>query len=219
VLRVAYYIKWRQDYSAKSWDLNSNTPINLLKGKNMQRPTSVTVFGILNIVFAALGIIGVLCTAVLFVVLGTNPNNPAFQNNPTFEIIQNSPAYAAWLKLSIVLGLLSSAALLAAGIGLFYLKPWARMLSIVYGIYGIVLIIVNTVVSYFFLIQPMLQKAHEAQGPEGVGAAIGGAVGGMCGGCLGIIYPILLLIFMLRPNVTAAFHEQLQPPGGNYPGV
>ncbi len=181
----------------------------------MQRPTSVTVFGILNIVFAVFGFCGVLGIVAVFMMLGTNLNNPAFQNNPTMQAIQDSPAYATWLKISVVLGVFVSIALLAAGIGLLRLKPWARTLSIAYGIYGIVSVIIGTVVNYFFLIQPMLEKAHGEQGPEAAGA-IGGAIGGMFGGCIGIIYPVLLLIFMTRPNVTAAFRQQspegFQPP-------
>jgi hypothetical protein len=177
----------------------------------MQRPTSVTVFGILNIVFAAFGIVGVVATVAMFAMMG--PDNPAFQNNPTMDAIKNSPVYAAWLKISIVLGVFVSAALLAAGIGLLKLKPWARTLSIIYGIYSIIIIIISTALNYVFLVEPMLQKAHGTQGPEAIGGAIGGAVGGMCGGCLGIIYPILLLIFMTRPNVVAAFNQQPSYPG------
>jgi len=183
--------------------------------KIMQRPTSVTVFGILNIVFAVFGICGVVGIVTMFMMMGMNLNNPAFQNNPTMQAIQDSPVYAAWLKISVVLGLAASSVLLAAGIGLLKLKPWARMLSIAYSIYGIISLIIGTAVNYIFLVQPMLEKVHVDQGPEAAGA-IGGAIGGMFGGCIGIIYPVLLLIFMTRPKVTAAFRPQspeaFQPP-------
>ena len=172
----------------------------------MQRPTSVTVFGILNIVFAAFGIFGVLASVMLFMAVGTNSNNPVIQ------IIHDNPAYAMWMKLSIVLGLASSAVLLAAGIGLLKLKPWARTVSIAYAIYAMVMILVSTVVNFIYLTQPMLEQAHQKQGPEAF-AAIGGAVGGMSGSCFGIIYPILLLIFMMRANVVAAFRPSAPPTG------
>jgi hypothetical protein len=55
-------------------------------------------------------------------------------------------------------------------------------------------------------IQPGLEKAHE-QGSRAVGAVMGAATGEMCSSCVGVIYPIVLLIFMLRPNVAAAFHQ------------
>jgi len=163
----------------------------------MQRPTSVTVFGILNIVFAALAILGLIGSIALFFM-------PA-GNNPVIKIIHENAAYAAWLKISIPLGLLSCSALLAAGIGLLRLKSWARALSIAYAIYAIVFGIIGPVVNFFFIIRPMLEQARQQQGSEAAGA-IGGVIGGTIGGCLGVIYPVLLLIFMLRPTVVAAFN-------------
>jgi len=163
----------------------------------MQRPTSVTVFGILNIVFAAFGIFGLIGSIILFLM-------PVGSNNPVIKIMHENPAYAAWLKICIPLGLLRCAALLAAGIGLLRLKSWARILSIVYAIFAVVFDILAMVINFFFIIQPMLEQARQQHGPETAGA-IGGAIGGTIGGCFGLIYPVLLLIFMLRPNVVAAF--------------
>jgi hypothetical protein len=166
----------------------------------MQRPTAVTVFGILNIVFAAFGLFGVLASVLLFTAFGANSNNPVLQ------IVRDSPAYAAWMKFSVVQGLVASGVLLAAGIGLLMLKPWARILSIAYGIYAILMILVGTVVNYLFLVQPMMDQARGMHGPEMMGA-MSGAVGSMFGSCFGLIYPILLLIFMTRQNVAAAFRR------------
>ena len=167
----------------------------------MERPTSVTVFGILNIVFAAFGIIGTFASLALF-------SANADTNNPVIKIIHENSSYAAWMKICIPLGAIVCIALLAAGIGLLKLKPWARILSIAYAIYAIVFGIIGLVVNYFFLVQPMLQQAQGQQGPQAA-AAIGGAIGGCIGGCFGMIYPILVLIFMTRPKIIAAFQ---QPP-------
>jgi hypothetical protein len=170
----------------------------------MQRSTVVTVFGILNIIFAALGLFGLVASVMVFTATGSSSNNPVIQT------IHNNPSYAAWLKISLVLGMGASAALLAAGIGLLNLKPWARTLSIIYAIYAIVNVLVGGVANYIFLIQPMMQQAQQKQGPEAAGA-IGGAVGGMFGTCFGLVYPVLLLIFMLRPKVVAAFRPSGLP--------
>jgi hypothetical protein len=172
----------------------------------MQRPTAVTVFGILNIIFAALGILGALASVMLFMAVGTSSNNPVIQ------LIHDSPGYAAWLKISIVLGVAGGAVLFAAGLGLLALKPWGRMISMGYAIYALVMVLVGGVVNYLFLIQPMMQQAQQKQGPEAAGA-IGGAIGGMFGSCFGLIYPILLLIFMMRANVVAAFRGAVPPEG------
>lgn len=169
----------------------------------MQRPTSVTVFGVLNIVFAAFGVFGLIASIALFFMA-------ADTNNPVIKIMHENPAYAVWLKVCIPLGLLSCAALLAAGIGLLRLKSWARILSIGYAIYAIAFGILGMVVNFIFLIRPMLDQARQQQGAQAAGA-MGGAIGGSLGGCFGLIYPVLLLIFMLRPNVAAAFHTPVAP--------
>lgn len=171
----------------------------------MQRPASVTVFGILNIVFAAFGVFGVIASVALFYL-------PADSNNPVIKLIHESPAYAAWLKICIPLGMLTCLVLLTAGIGLLLLKPWARVLSMAYAIYAILFGILGMVVNFVFLVQPMLEQARQQPGPEAAGA-IGGAVGGTIGGCFGLIYPVLLLIFMTRPKVVAAFRPPVPPPG------
>jgi hypothetical protein len=115
------------------------------------------------------------------------------------------------LKLSIALGAVVCVVLLAAGIGLLRLRPWARMASIIYAIYAILMGLVGMVVNYYFLVQPMLAQAQQKQGAEAAGA-IGGAIGGCIGGCFGLIYPILLLIFMTRANVVAAFRPTSGQP-------
>ena len=170
----------------------------------MQRPPTVTVFGILNIAFSILGVFGMVATLALF-------SADAMSNNPVVAILRDNPAYAAWLKVTIPLGILSCVLVLAAGIGLLRLKEWARKLSIGYAIYAILFGILGIVINFVFLTRPMLEQASQRQGPEAAGA-IGGAIGGSLGGCFGMIYPILLLIFMTRPKVKAAFRPLNAPP-------
>ena len=171
----------------------------------MHRPTSVTVFGILNIVKAGFGIFLAITSIPLLLA-------PADSNNPFIKMLHENPAYVAWVKFCIPLGLLSCAALLAAGIGLLCLKSWARTLSIAYAIFAIVFGILGMVVNFIFLVRPLLEQAQQQHGTEAAGA-IGGAIGGTIGGCFGLIYPVLLLIFMSRPKVAAAF----QPPPAPQP--
>ena len=173
----------------------------------MQRPTSVTVFGVLNIVFAVFGIFGLIVSVVLFL-------PQTHSNNPVIQLIHDNQAYAAWLKFSLALGLVAVVVKLSAGIGLLRLKPWGRQLSIIYAIYAIGMVIVGAVVNYFFLLRPLLEQAQQKHRPEAAGA-IGAAIGGTFGSCFGLIYPILLLVFMTRPVVVAAFRpvDNLPPAG------
>ncbi len=166
----------------------------------MQRPVSVTVFAVLNLVFAAFGVFGLISSFALFTMVDAG-------NNPVLKMMQENPAYKTWIMLSIPLGLAVCVALLASGIGLLGLKPWARWLAIAYAIFAIFLCIANLLVNYIFMVRPLLEQAEHARGPE-AGAAVGGAVGVMFGGCAGLLYPVLLLIFMLLPKVAAAFRQQ-----------
>lgn len=170
----------------------------------MQRPVSVNVFGILNIVFALFGLFSAIGAVGLLSATDS-------ASNPVVRLMLENPTYAAWMKISIPLGLVASAVLLATGIGLLRLKSWARKLSIAYAIYAIVVGIIGTVMSFMFLIRPLLAEAQQSQGPEAA-AAVGGAIGGILGGCLGLVYPILLIIFMTRPKVVAAFQSAEPPP-------
>jgi len=170
----------------------------------MQRPAPVTVFGILNIVFAVIGVFGILGTVVMLSV--SDPSG-----NPVIKAMQDNPSYSAWIKLTIPLGLAGCLVSMAAGIGLLYLKPWARWLSIVYAAGSIVFGALGLVVNYVLLFGPLLEEASNKGGPESAGA-IGGAIGGSIGGVVSLIYPILLLIFMTRANVAAAFRPAGMPP-------
>ena len=99
---------------------------------NMQeRPISVTIFGILNIGFALLGLLG---TLISMVVLSHTSGN----GNPFLKAMYDNPHYVTWMKISVPLGCVGCLVLLAAGIGLLLLQKWARIMSIGYGIYAIV---------------------------------------------------------------------------------
>lgn len=163
------------------------------------RPTAVTVFGVLNIIF---GVLGLLCTPLMLLPLQSG--SALQQGNPVAQAMTQPGLYRTYMMGSLGFGLVAAVALLAAGIGLLLLRPWGRALSIGYGIYAIVSGVIGMAVTWLYLIQPMMQAAGQRQGPEAA-AAMGGAVGGLAGGCIGMVYPILLLVFMTRPGIVAAF--------------
>jgi len=169
----------------------------------MQRPTSVTVFGILNFVFAAFGAIGLVASFALF-------SLPTDSSDSVIRLMQQGSGYAAWLKICIPLGLLSCAALLVAGFGLLTLKPWARVFSIAYAIYAIVFCVAALLINLIFMAQPMLHQVRPHQQLV-TGVALGGPISGTVGELFWLIYPILLLVFMLRPKVVAVFHPPAPP--------
>jgi hypothetical protein len=153
----------------------------------IERPTAVTVFGVLNCVFGGLGL---LCTpfSMIFLTLGDR----------SMEMVQG---YKIYLLIVSVIGMGLSAWLLSLGIGLLKFKGWARHGSIIYAIivivWGIIGAGLNIVaVSFGWMTAPQEQL------PFMIGSM-------MCGGIAGLIYPVLLLIFMRTEKVKQAF-EQLE---------
>lgn len=167
-----------------------------------QRPASVTVFGILNIIF---GSMGVLWTPFGLVSLLIAPSGSS--PNPVIDVMLRGPFMRGWLLSTAAVGIIAAAALLASGIGLLMLKPWGRLLANAYAVYMIALKIAEFVVNFFYMARPLLEQASQATNPAEKGGLIGGAIGGLIGGCFYIIFPILLIIFMTRPSVAQAFRQ------------
>jgi len=153
-------------------------------------PGSIKVLGILNLVFAGLGVIGLLFTYAMYfggLRLGGR--------NPVVEIAHSSATYMTFLKVTLGLGVPALIAFATSGIGLIGMKPWGRKLAIGYAIYAIAGAITGLIVTYVYVLAPL-------SGQPGSGA---GMFGGLWGGILGCAYPIILLIFMMRRNVVGAF--------------
>lgn len=168
------------------------------------KPVSLTVFGIINLVFGILGICGIAGSGVQMFVLR---NQPGIEN-PIFEIMQQNSIYFAFMIASLGLGSIATILLIIAGVGLLNGKPYGRSCSIFYAGYAIVSGIIGIGMNFVFLVQPMLENINDmADGPEKAGA-IGGAIGGTLGGACGLIYPIILLIFMLRAPVINYMRTQ-----------
>ena len=91
------------------------------------------------------------------------------------------------------------------------MKEWGRKLSLAYAVYAIIAGLAGILFTFIFVLQPLLEKAQTTQGPEAA-EAVGGAIGGSVGGCFSLIYPVLLLIFMTRPKLVAAFRSPQEPP-------
>ncbi len=153
----------------------------------IERPTAVTVFGILNCVF---GGIGMMCAPASFLLI------PLMEKQ-----MQVTSGDKMWMLVSGVTGFIFSAWLLTMGIGLLMFKGWARMGSIVYACCYIPWILLAAIVNFIGMSQQLANKP---------GAAMPGYVGGACGGILGLIYPVLLLIFMQTEKVKQAFEAKEQ---------
>ncbi len=168
----------------------------------MRRPTSVMVLGILNLLLGVFGLLGTVVSLAMII----HPQPQVGVQNPVLELAQQNPNFAQYMRVILSVGLVACIVLFVAGFGLLLLKPWGRLLSIGYAAYAIVAAIVNTAITYSYMM-PLLEKASQMPvGPQ-KGAIIGGVVGGILGNCVGVLYPLILLFFMFRPNVVAAMQS------------
>ena len=169
-----------------------------------QHPTAATVFGILNILFGVMGLCGLAMTVVLLFV----PFNPQMtKDNPALQLMEENAFYRTFNQVGILLGFVAAVVLIIGGIGLLQTKPYGRSLSIGYGIYAVVACLLGTILNVVFVFPALLEKANAAGGGPASAAAYGGIGGGVFGACVGLIYPSLLLYFMYRPNIVAAFKK------------
>ncbi len=177
---------WRQ---ASTVDFSAQTvwmpppPGSPVASKAIARtqPTAVTVFGILNIVFGSLDL---LCMPVALIGIFAAPN-----------MMNVGGGTRAWTMVSSAVGLFCTIFLIIMGIGLLYLKSWARTGSLAYGWFAIIWGIIGMAVNF-----ATFSSAAHGSSPD----ATFGLIGGVFGGLIGMIYPILLIVFMRRPNVKEA---------------
>ncbi len=169
----------------------------------MLRPTSVTVFGVLNLIF---GFFGILSTGFLAAVL--------ISGSPVINANTGGALVDWWMRINTGLAIVFSLVLFVSGIGLLRMRPWGRKFSIGYSVYAIVSTVVGVIVQFSLMIVPIMDAQR-----GGNLTAFAMLVPSVVGSCIGLIYPILLWFFMTRPHVIAAFQGNwmgwgLAPDGG-----
>ena len=155
------------------------------------KPSSIKVFGILNIVFGAMGLI---CggAGVLFFVLATQSSEFAFELNRVMSA-QYAEGSITFLQLSSCFGVIMSLILIVCGVGLLREKNWGRTGSLGYAAFQTLYSLASAGVSMTMV------KSDEL--------FIFSAGGAMCGVLFALIYPICILFFLTRPSVVEALKE------------
>jgi hypothetical protein len=153
--------------------------------QKIEKPTSVTVFGILNCVFGALGLIG-------------KPFGMFVEVTVVHKALQATAPYKAWTFISGFVGIGFTIWLLVLGIGLLMMKRWARGGSVIYAWVVIFWNFLGMVISIAAAVYLKWLTVPEASMPR----FIVGMFVSMCGG---LIYPTLLLNFMHTEKVKRAF--------------
>lgn len=174
------------------------------------RPTSVTVLAIIGIVWAA---ILLLCNSVMLIPMFVELGVP----DPVTAGIKADPVAYGWSMATVVARVVLAIALLAGSIGALMLKPAGRaaMLFYAWAIIGISLadIVMSVLVTF-----PIMRDALGGN-PQLAPAVMGQQIGIIVGIVVALAYPIVVLVFMYKPHVKAAFAGAggTGPAGGYYP--
>jgi hypothetical protein len=190
------------------------------------RPTPVLVIAILHLVGGGLGLFFSLCgcagllmgSAFSSFPMPTAPARPGQPSPPPppgpGEVMkfynENVPGYQAFTIGSLAVSFLLDGMLLAAGVGLLNMRPWARVLSLVYAPISIV----NRLVAFVYqlvLVVPATEKLY-AQNPALAGMSSFMSITSVLGlvvSLLFIIYPLTVLVILLMPSTAAAFRGEV----------
>lgn len=165
-----------------------------------QRPIAVTVFSILNMGYALLKFFGALMGAV---VARLN-----FGANPAMAALKNNPSYLLWNHISVAVAAVFGIMLVASGVGMLRLENWARILAIIYSVLEMIFVVAGGIFTQLVIAPAMASQFH---GPSAAFVQMGVKFGFVFGLLFGLAYPVLLLIFMTRPNVAEAFKLPASP--------
>jgi hypothetical protein len=192
-----------------------------------RRPASVLVLAILHLVGGTLGLLGSLCGIVGQVIgpqmFAFGPSNPAQDmQKRLLQHLEATPGYHAITWGSLVVGLVLDVLLLTAGVGLLNMRPWARILSLVYA----PLSILNRLFAIVWSVAVMLPataaflEQNAGNDPVMKAAAAWGKIGGIIGAIMSaifLIYPIVVLIILNLHTVKAAFLGESEAPPPSLP--
>ena len=158
--------------------------LSMPAGGSSKPPGEIRVFGILNTVFGAFGL---LCAPVGFAMLPL-----------TTQQLGNQPLMTQWLMISSFFSFFGAAVMLVSGVGLCKYKSWARKLAVYYAVFASVMNLVGTFV--------VLGSFGSNTGLAGA-QRVGGIIGSIFSVVLGLTYNVLLIYFLSRRTVRQALGE------------
>ena len=195
----------------------------------VERPTSVIVIAIFQLIFGGLGLMCNLCAGIVllaggpqafqFAGAGPNPGTTLQEEMEKFQS-EKLPQAKAVQAVGFVTSLLFALMMVASGIGLLKMQPWARTLAIVYAIAGIANALFTTIYALMYTAPMMrefiaLKKSQGNLKPQETITINALELSTNLAGyspLLFLVYPIIVLIILLRPKIGAAFRGELVGP-------
>jgi hypothetical protein len=173
-------------------------------------PTSVLVLAIIGLILGALGLCGMVWSVISIFV----PFGPP---NPMLDALRNDALYLTFTVITAVVGTGFALLLIAACIGSFMLRPWARKGMIVYAWVNIVQGVIGSAFNFIYVFPKMAAALPPGADPAFVMGLKFGMAAGACGVVLAIIYPACVLFFFSRRHVVDAFNGIFPVEPTNFP--
>ncbi len=168
------------------------------QGQQLEKPKSIKVFGILNVIFGGLGLlftcIGLV--AILAITSGVFPV-PDGQSNPAF-VTQDENAFLHFYNIiSVTCALIFTTVLLVSGIGLLNHKMWGKSAGLTWAVYSVLATIVAAVITWTHIYPYQLATMDEATAavPNMEAILMGGMIFGNVVSVGFLIYPGLFVFF------------------------
>lgn len=161
------------------------------------RPTSVTVFAIINLVLGGLGVIGII--SWVLGLMGIKIQSPG--GSPVLELMENSTVYQLFTHMVSGVGVPVVILVISASIGMLSLKPWARAATLGWGLYSILITLAAAAVNHLVIFGPLIAASS---GPERLGMIVGAFAQVVISGFF-IGYYLLMIFMLTRPKVVDAF--------------
>ncbi len=175
-----------------------------------ERPTSVTVFAIINLILSVIGLLGFIHW--LTMQLGLLPV-PEAQDAVT-RAMQHHTGFQLFTNVMQGVGIITTILMIAASIAMFSLKNWSRRTTLGLGVYSILIIALGYLLTVVLIVRPLL--------PDLTGVDLMVARFMMIGGGVMTIlfmgYYLLMIFMLTRPKVVQAFTPDLMDHAYNEPG-
>jgi hypothetical protein len=188
---------------------------------------AVITISILHFIGGGLGLIYSLCNGLGLIIIaqGAVPAaQPGDVNALNMFLLNNAPGYLAMQIANAAIGLVFDLLLIVAGIGLLMRGSWARYVSIGYGVLSLLVKIVM-VAHVILFVNPALQK-FKAQEPQKVNDPVlrqqiqsqadMAAIVNPCTYGVMMIYPAVVILVMLMPNVGRYFQSDRRDDREDY---
>lgn len=198
-----------------------------------RRPGSATAAGVLAIIygsaFSLCGLWGLFALAAQGMggnfLVGDNPQQAQLQKAMMDAMERDVPAYQVYQIGSTLIGLTCAILMFVAGIGILYLRPWARLLAIADSLVLIALALFQAIYQLAF-VMPAMSRAFDAFLQAAVAQQQAGAqqadlirtmhtimnaatIGAAIVYIIMIVYFFIILALLSRRHVRAAFANPL----------